>query len=101
MIIDCNMHHLPEDLFTNEKMMDGFLSTAPCGFGEIATLEKMENGKQHLILEKPQGYHNLDYVEGDYSLEAKLRAMDDAGVDKGRCACRFGRNGCGWIPAKS
>ena len=51
MIIDCNMHHLPEDPFTNEKMMDGFLSTAPRGFGEIATLEKMENGKQHLILE--------------------------------------------------
>jgi len=83
MIIDCNMHHLPEDLFRNDKTMDGFLSTAPRGFGEIATLETMENGKKHLILEKPQGYHNLDYVEGDYSLEAKLRAMDDAGVDIG------------------
>ena len=83
MIIDCNMHHLPEDLFKNDKTMDGFLSTAPRGFGEIASLETMENGKKHLILEKPQGYHNLDYVEGDYSLEAKLRAMDDAGVDAG------------------
>lgn len=83
MIIDCNMHHLPEDLFKNDKTMDGFLSTAPRGFGEIASLETMENGKKHLILEKTQGYHNLDYVEGDYSLEAKLRAMDDAGVDAG------------------
>lgn len=82
MIIDCNMHHLPEDLFTNEKMLDAFLSTAPRGFGEIATLETLETGKKHLILEKPKGYHNLDYVEGDYSLEAKLKAMDDAGVDK-------------------
>ena len=82
MIIDCNMHHLPEDLFTNEKVMQGFLTTAPRGFGEIASLETMENGRQHLILEKPKGYHNLDYVEGDYSLEAKLRAMEDAGVDK-------------------
>ena len=39
MIIDCNMHHLPEDLFTNEKVMQGFLTTAPRGFGEIASLE--------------------------------------------------------------
>ena len=82
MIIDCNMHHLPEDLFTNDKIMEGFLTTAPRGFGEIATLETLESGKKHLILEKPQGYHNLDYVEGDYSLEAKLKAMDEAGVDK-------------------
>ena len=34
-----------------------------------------------MILEKPKGYQNLNYVDGDYSLEAKLKAMDDAGVD--------------------
>lgn len=82
MIIDINMHHLPEDLFTNEKVLDGFLSTAPRSFGEIARLETLDNGKRHMILEKPKGYQNLNYVEGDYSLEAKLQAMDDAGVDK-------------------
>lgn len=82
MIIDINMHHLPEDLFTNEKVLAGFLDSAPRSFGEIATVSKMESGAQHLILEKPKGYQNLNYVEGDYSLEAKLKAMDDAGVDK-------------------
>ncbi|MDR3288029.1 MAG: amidohydrolase [Peptococcaceae bacterium] len=83
MIIDINMHHLPEDLFTNEKIMDGFLSTAPRSFGEIAYLSTTpETGARQLILEKPKGYQNINYVEGDYSLEAKLRAMDDAGVDK-------------------
>jgi len=81
MIIDINVHHLPEDLFTNEKTLDGFLSTAPRAFGEIASLGTLESGKRQLILEKPKGYQNLNYVEGDYSLEAKLRAMDDAGVD--------------------
>lgn len=81
MIIDINMHHLPEDLFTNEKILDGFLSTAPRGFGEIASLGTVESGAKQLILEKPKGYQNLNFVDGDYSLEAKLKAMDDAGVD--------------------
>ena len=80
-IIDINIHHLPEDLFTNEKVLDGFLSTAPRAFGEIARLGTVESGKKQLILEKPKGFQNLNYVEGDYSLEAKLKAMDDAGVD--------------------
>ena len=44
MIIDINMHHLPEDLFTNEKTLHGFLSTAPRGFGEIASLGTVESG---------------------------------------------------------
>ncbi|MDN4491441.1 amidohydrolase family protein [Demequina sp. SYSU T00068] len=82
-VIDINIHHLPEDLFDNPAMLDGFLSTAPRGFGEIATVAEMEDGRKQLILEKPKGYQNLNYVEGDYSVDAKLRAMDDAGVDYG------------------
>lgn len=82
-VVDINIHHLPEDLFTNEKMLNGFLNSAPRGFGEIARIETMETGKKHLILEKPAGHQNLNYIEGDYSAEAKLVAMDDAGVDYG------------------
>jgi predicted TIM-barrel fold metal-dependent hydrolase len=40
-----------------------------------------ESGKRQIIVEKPRGYQNLNYVEGDYSLEMKLKAMDDNGVD--------------------
>ncbi|WP_067899600.1 amidohydrolase family protein [Nocardia vaccinii] len=82
-VVDINIHHVPEDLFTNQKTLDGFLNSAPRGFGEIARVETMDSGKHHLILEKPAGYQNLNYVEGDYSAEAKLAAMDDAGVDYG------------------
>jgi uncharacterized protein len=82
-VVDINIHHLPEDLFSNEKILNGFLSTAPRGFGEIARVETLDTGKQQLILEKPKGYQNLNYVDGDYSAEAKLAAMDDAGVDYG------------------
>ena len=41
----------------------------------------LESGKKQLILEKPKGYQNLNYVEGDYDLESKLKAMDENGVD--------------------
>ena len=81
MIVDINVHHLPEDLFTNEEVLNGFLTTAPRGFGEIARLGETEGGQRQIILEKPEGYQNLNYVEGDYNLEAKLKVMDDAGVD--------------------
>jgi hypothetical protein len=80
-VVDINIHHLPEDLFSNEQILNGFLNSAPRGFGEIARVETLEGGKRQLILEKPKGHQNLNYVEGDYSAEAKLAAMDDAGVD--------------------
>lgn len=82
-VVDINIHHLPEDLFTNEAILNGFLGSAPRGFGEIARVIEMDSGKKQLILEKPAGYQNLNYVEGDYSAEAKLAAMDEAGVDYG------------------
>lgn len=82
-VVDINIHHLPEDLFTNEKILNGFLTSAPRGFGEIARVDQTPDGRKQLILEKPQGYQNLNYVDGDYSAEAKLAAMDEAGVDYG------------------
>jgi predicted TIM-barrel fold metal-dependent hydrolase len=82
-VVDINIHHLPEDLFSNPKILNGFLNSAPRGFGEIARVITMDNGKKQLILEKPKGYQNLNYVEGDYSAESKLAAMDEAGVDYG------------------
>ena len=81
MIIDVNMHHLPEDLFTNEEVLNGFLTTIPRGYGEIASMGVTDSGARQIIVEKPIGHQNLNYVEGDYSLEMKLKAMDDNGVD--------------------
>jgi len=82
-VVDINIHHLPEDLFSNPKILNGFLDSAPRGFGEIARVAELEDGRKQLILEKPAGHQNLNYVDGDYSAEAKLAAMDEAGVDYG------------------
>jgi predicted TIM-barrel fold metal-dependent hydrolase len=80
-VIDINVHHLPEDLFSNEKILNGFLSTAPVMQGWSTSVFKMESGKMQMDLQYPKGTSNLNYVEGDYSAAAKLSAMDDAGVD--------------------
>ncbi|MDR1714128.1 MAG: amidohydrolase [Coriobacteriales bacterium] len=80
-VIDINVHHLPEDLFSNQKIADGFWSTAPTAYGWHVEVFEMENGKKQMNLEYPKGYSNLNYVEGDYSAKSKLDAMDDAGVD--------------------
>ncbi|MFE7975028.1 amidohydrolase family protein [Streptomyces shenzhenensis] len=82
-VVDINIHHLPEDLFSNPKILNGFLDSAPRGFGEIARVAELEGGRKQLILEKPAGFQNLNYVDGDYSADAKLAAMDEAGVDYG------------------
>ena len=82
-IIDINIHHLPEDLFSNEKILNGFLSTAPKPYGWNAEVFKMDSGKMQLNLEYPKGVSNLNYVEGDYSTKSKLDAMDEAGVSYG------------------
>lgn len=82
-VVDINIHHLPEDLFSNPKILNGFLNSAPRGFGEIASVSESPDGRKQLILEKPKGFQNLNYVDGDYSAEAKLAAMDEAGVDYG------------------
>jgi predicted TIM-barrel fold metal-dependent hydrolase len=82
-VVDINIHHLPEDLFTNQEILNGFLNSAPRGFGEIAYVTKTAEDRNHLVLEKPAGHQNLNYVEGDYSAETKLAVMDDARVDYG------------------
>lgn len=83
MIVDTCMDHVPEDLYDNEKLLQGFLSCVPRGYGEIAYVGKTEKGARQMIVEKPKGYANLNYVDGDYSLEKKLQAMDECGVDMG------------------
>ncbi len=81
-VIDDNMHFLPTDLFTNEKVLNGFLYSAPITLGVKAYLGKTPDGqKRQIVLATDSGEEILNYVEGDYTLETKIQAMDDAGVD--------------------
>jgi predicted TIM-barrel fold metal-dependent hydrolase len=81
-VIDDNMHFLPTNLFTSEEILNGFLFSAPLMNGMKAYVAKTPDGaKDQVVLEYPPGCEILNYVDGDYTLETKLKAMDEAGVD--------------------
>ncbi|MBP2653188.1 MAG: amidohydrolase 2 [Firmicutes bacterium] len=84
MIVDIDIDYVPENLFTNEKILNGFLECVPRTFGEVAYLGMVPGtDRRQIVLEKPAGYENLNYAEGQYSLEVKLQDMAEAGVDVG------------------
>ena len=80
-VIDANLYWFPEDLFTNEKLAEKFLSEVPVQYG-IKGYLKENNGLKQYVIEKPVGSENLNYVQGDYVLEKQLKDMDKAGIDK-------------------
>jgi uncharacterized protein len=85
MIVDANMYWFPEEIFTSENLMHKFLaeiSSASGFYGYETTVEKNQQLIKQIVIEKPKGYQNLNYVQGDYILEKQLADMDNAGVDK-------------------
>jgi len=83
MIIDANMYWFPEEVFTDRELLQKFLAAIPAGsdsHGYETTREKDQ--LKQIVIEKPRGYPNLNYAQGDYVLEKQLADMDKAGVDK-------------------
>lgn len=83
MIIDSNVHWLPEDLFTDEKLLNAFVNSVPCAYGETARVDCIPGSQtRQIIIEKPKGYENLNYAENQYNIKDQLKDMDEAGVEK-------------------
>lgn len=82
-MIDANMYWIPECLFTDEALMEQFLKEIPEKFNWYGHCEEVpgSEGKKQVVLEKPKGSPNLNYVQGDYVFEKQLKDMDEAGVD--------------------
>lgn len=83
MVIDSNIYWLPESLFTDIDLQEKFFSAIPHEYGWYGRMETLENGKKQIILEKPEGSANLNYVQGEYELGVQLADMDSAGIDMG------------------
>lgn len=82
MVIDANMYWLPESLFQEDEL-EAFLSEIPKAYGTNGYFMKDENtGVKQIAIEKPTGYHNLNYIQGEYILEKQLSDMDEAHVEK-------------------
>lgn len=82
MIIDSNMYWFPESMFEDDAALAGFLAEIPRCYGTNGYAERLESGKMQIVIEKPAGYPNLNYAQGDYVLEKQLADMDAAGVGK-------------------
>jgi predicted TIM-barrel fold metal-dependent hydrolase len=83
MIIDINMHALPEYLFTDEATLESYLRIAPRAYGEFAKLTTLSGtGKKQIVIEKPRGYENLNFSQNAVDVKARLEIMDKAGLDK-------------------
>lgn len=81
MVIDTNMYWFPEEVFSNDGLMQQFISEIPQGYGMKGYSNTVDRRKQ-IVIEKPKGYQNLNYIQGEYLLENQLRDMDEAGIDK-------------------
>jgi predicted TIM-barrel fold metal-dependent hydrolase len=82
MIVDANMHWLPEDLFTNIPLRDAFLACVPKEEGELAYVAKMPGSElEQIVIAKPEGHENLNYAENQYDPALRIKDMDGAGVD--------------------
>ena len=81
-VTDANIYWIPEELFTDEKLFSSFLRTVPQEYGVRAVGYVLDDGRKAIRIEKPEGYDNLNYFQGDYVLEHQLKEMDEAGVDK-------------------
>lgn len=83
MVIDANMYWLPEELFTDIKLLQKFLSEMPEEYGWYGYIKEIaENGLKQIVIEKPKGFQNLNYIQGEYLLEKQLEDLDLAGVEK-------------------
>lgn len=81
-VIDANLYWFPEELFTDEELSEKFLSEIPIEYGIKGYLKKDAQNGTRYVIEKPVGSPNLDYIQGDYTLEKELSSLDQAGVDR-------------------
>jgi hypothetical protein len=83
MIIDVNMHVLPEFLFKDEAVLESYLRVAPRAYGEFASVRDVPGspGKKQITIEKPRGYNNLTFGDGAVDPVARIKIMDQAGLD--------------------
>lgn len=83
-IVDANMHWLPGNLFSDERLLNAFIGSVPREYGISARVELIAGKNiRQIIIDQPRGCENLNYAENQYSLEGQLADMSKVGVDQG------------------
>lgn len=82
-VIDANMHWLPETLFSDQRLLDAFIGSAPREYGTYAKVMQIPGqALREIVIEQPKGCEVLNYAEDQYSLHGQLDDMDKAGIDR-------------------
>jgi predicted TIM-barrel fold metal-dependent hydrolase len=83
-VVDANMHWLPGNLFSDERLLNAFIGSVPREYGISARVEPVPGKSiRQIIIEQPRGCVNLNYAENQYNLEGQLADMSKAGIDHG------------------
>lgn len=56
--------------------------SVPKHYDTDAYVKTLEDGRKQIVVERPKGFENLNYLQGEYELDTILDDMDSAGVDK-------------------
>ncbi len=81
MVIDANVYWFPEAMFEDEALRSRLFLDASQS-PETACRMVERDGRKQIIVEKPIGCPGVDYFQGDYTLEAMLAALDEAGIQQ-------------------
>ncbi len=85
MVIDANLYWVPEALFTDSLLRQRFfapIQAQGAQSGHYGYMRQTAAGAQEIIIEKPKGSQNLNYLQGEYCIETQLADMDAAGVEQ-------------------
>jgi predicted TIM-barrel fold metal-dependent hydrolase len=83
MIVDVKFHWLPKDLFAEESIFNSFIRCVPQAYGEYVKLATIPGTTwKQAIVSKPQGYENLNFNERETISIDRIKAINEAKVDK-------------------
>ncbi|WP_303975256.1 amidohydrolase family protein [Streptococcus merionis] len=83
MVVDANIYWFDEAIFQEEAYAERFLAEVPRFYQTEGAMKVLEDGRKQIVIEKPAGYANINYIQGDYILEKILENMDVAGIERG------------------
>ena len=82
MIVDIDMHWHPESVFSDKSLLNAYIRATKAS-GQFVDLVEIpgKNAKQMVVCQ-PEGVENLNLSDVFIGVEDRLKAMDEAGVDK-------------------
>jgi len=82
MIIDIDMHWHPETVFSDESLLNAYLRCTHASGQQVEMVNIPGTNKQQMVVCQPKGVENLNLADVVVGVESRLKAMDEAGVDK-------------------